>query len=510
MKIDTTQESKERLQLAHKELSNATDYMRSSLINWEKRLLGANYLYEEEKKFVYLNYKSLLSEVNLIREKLALFTRQVNKHNTDKDFEELIEQKKKLYALFRICLSQYASLMTCLNWQAPSIKSSMNTRIGIEKAPIEADWNDYKRDRSGDTFACESMIEKNTIFTSGMGVNPITNIFNSGMGAFTCIIYFLINEDIVKNRVLASSQIYVENRILLKSFFKNNLDIFTHNNTDKIIKHILSAEPNAVFIEPLSNTNNLRLFEVSEIVKAVAKKHKKDIYFILDVTCILGFENIFEEFNLPKNIKIILHGSILKSPQLGLERINAGFVQTYGLEKLSDKILDYRTMSGTNIQDYATNLLAFTTKELLQKRMKIIEENAVILAEYVSDLDPNHEIISEVIYPRLKSHPDYDISKKMNFTGSFFNIKFIPHMNNDKYFALLTNEIIKSAKEYNCDIVHGASFGFNHTSVYYSVGWDEPENHYLRISTGTETIYEIEKIKLVFKDAFINFKEQHI
>jgi hypothetical protein len=60
---------------------------------------------------------------------------------------------------------------------------------------------------------------------------------------------------------------------------------------------------------------------------------------------------------------------------------------------------------------------------------------------------------------------------------------------------MYTREVIKIGKRENCEIIHGASFGFNHTSIYYSVGWDEPDNHYIRISTGIETSYEVEKSK---------------
>lgn len=510
MNTEIIKESVKTLKSSTEELSAAVEHMSSVLSIWGKRLDQVEYLKKEEKTLVYHNYKVLNTEVTAIQKKLHIFVEHLKATTTTDQLETLIEEKKLLYSLFRICLSQFATLLTCLNWQSPSIKSSQDTRIGIEKAAIEADWNDYKRDRSGDTFACEEMIEQNLLITKNTGYKPVTNVFNSGMAAFTAIIYFLITENIVKKKVLASSQIYVENKLLLKSFFKNSLDIFTENDTETIIKHIEAAQPDVLFVEPLTNTNNLRLFDVVEIVKAISKTYKKDLYLILDVTCIVGFENIFEDYKLPNNIKIILHGSILKSPQLGLERINAGFVQTYGLEKLSEKILDNRTMSGTNIQDYATNLLPFTTKKHLQERMKTIATNALSLARFVSEFDPQTKIISEIIYPGLESHPDFKLAKKLGFTGSFFNIKFISDINNDKYFEFLTTEIINSAKKHACDIVHGASFGFNHTSVYYSVGWDEPENHYLRISTGTETTYEIEKIKTVFKEAFSNFKDKYI
>jgi cystathionine beta-lyase/cystathionine gamma-synthase len=283
--------------------------------------------------------------------------------------------------------------------------------------------------------------------------------------------------------------------------------MFDDNNTESIVKKIFSSKPSVVFMEMISNTSNLRLFDVAQIIKTVSEKYKRDIFFVIDVTCSVGFENILDNFNLPSNVKVVLHGSLLKAPQLGLERVNMGFAQSFGLGELSNKILDYRTLSGTNVQDFAANLLPFTTKDFLRKRMRMIEVNAKRLAAAIEAVDLDRRIIQEVIYPGLNSHKDFSLAKKIGFGGFFFNIKLISDLNHDKYFEIFVNEVIKIGKRDNCEIIHGASFGFNHTSIYYSVGWDEPENHYIRISTGIETPYEVGKIEKVLVESFYNFRK---
>lgn len=494
------------------ELLLALGSLRKSTQSWGTYLFKADYLLDEEREITYSRYSILCEELYSIYSKLDKLKKDLKSVDLTsfrtEELDQFIQTKKIIFNSLRICYSQFAALVTCLNWQSPSIKSSKSSRVGIERSRVKADWNDYKRDRSEDTFYCEELLKKNVIITKNTGTKSVLNVCNSGMAAFTTIIYFLIGEGITKNKILASSQIYVESRMLLKRFFKDKFETFSYNDTYLIVKNILSVKPDAIFIEPLTNTNNLRLFDVVEIVKEVSKVYKREIYFLFDVTCIIGFENFFDNFKIPRNIKIILYGSILKSPQIGLERANAGFVQAFGLGKLSEKILDYRTLSGTTIQDVASNSFPFTTKELLQKRMKIIEANAVNLASSLLNIDPEHKIISEVVYPGIPLHKDYLIAKKLGFAGTFFNIKFISKYSNDKYFELFTREVINFAKRYDSDIVHGASFGFNETSIYYSVGWDEPEDHYIRVSAGTETIYEVEKIKNVFKEAFFCFKKK--
>lgn len=493
------------------ELSEFTNYLKSELKKWKKQLNTADYLSKEIKFLASRQYKNVFGEIQSISEEINYFKTKLKSAKYDnKALEELITKKKNIFMKVRVCLSLFASISTFLNWQSPSIKSSQNTRLGIEKYPIEGDYNDYKRDRSGDAFYCEDKLAKNLLKTKNAGTKPTLNLCNCGMAAFTSILYFLIGENIVKNKVLASSDIYVENILLLKNFFKDKLTTFDYNDTDLIIDKILSIEPDVVFLDPISNTISMPLFDAASIIKKIAKIYKKEIYFIIDVTCSMGYENFLDDFIIPDNVKVIIHGSILKAPQLGMERTYAGFVLSFGLDKFVNKILEYRTLSGSSLQDIGGYLLPVTTRKLLRNRLKIIERNTANMANFLSEIDEKKEIFAAIIYPGIKSHKDFSMVKKIGFAGPFFNIKFISKLNNDKYFELFTSEVIKCAKKYNCDIVHGASYGFNTTSIYYSVGWDTPEKHYLRLSMGTETAYEMEKIKSVFKEVFQKFKKDII
>lgn len=489
------------------ELFLATDHLLNELKLWNLRFKDASYLSDQEKLYVQDLYELVNVKTFNLRleiEEFILNIKLAERKSLSNEF--FIERKRKLYLKYRLCISFYSSLMTCLNWQSPAIKASLNSRIGIERSLVKADWNDYKRDRSEETFYCEKIIGENIIRTPSANPDSVLNVFNSGMGAYTVILYYLICEGIIKNKIFASSHIYVENRILLKKFFGDKAEFFEYNDADLIIKNIIANKPSVVFIEPVSNTSLLRLFDVKRIIKEILARVKDEIFIIVDVTCSLGFENLLDDIALPENIKVILHGSLLKSPQLGIERINAGFIQAFRLGENGSKILDYRTMSGTNIQDFASNLIPFTSRELMQKRMKIIERNATELAMLMEKIDPKNEIIEQVIYPGIKSHKDYKISKEIGFSGFFFNVKLKNEINHDKYFEIFTKEVVRISENYNCEIVHGASFGFNNTSIYYSVGWDEPENHYIRISTGIETFYELEKIKKIFIEAYHSFK----
>lgn len=475
------------------ELSLSVSTLKENLENWKKRFDLESDKFEETSQIINGSYSVLQKEVTYLLEIIE----HMDVNSNDQDLT-------LFYNRLRVCYSMYASLVTGLNWQSPAIKSSEETRVGLECEEIKADWNDYKRDRSSDTFAVEKYFKQNILKCSD---DDVVHLFNSGMAAFTTILYFLLCEGIVKNKILASSHIYVESKMILSKIFLEKVEFLQINNTEDILEAIYTNKSNVVFIEPVSNTSILRLFDVNRIIDNLITNYTEEIFLIVDITCSFGFATYLDNIKLPNNIKIIVHGSILKAPQLGLERVNCGFIQGINLKEKSEKILDYRTLSGTNIQDFATYLLPRTNKEHLRKRLKIIEKNAVYLAKSMQSLDKEKRVISEVIYPALETHPDYNLSKRIGFSGFFFNIKFVSNLNRDKYFELFTKEVIKLAKVYHSNIVHGASFGFNNTSIYYSVGWDEPENHYIRISTGVEGNEEIKIIKDILIEAFRNFSK---
>lgn len=496
------------------ELLEFAKYLQNELIKWENRLGNASYLTNETRTLAFNHYGNIYKGISSVSQELKAFKIKLNSLRINyincNTLDELIRQKKDIFIKLRMHSSLFASILTFLNWQSPSIKSSQSTRVGIEKYPIKGDYNDYKRDRSGDVIFCEELFGKRLFYTKNTTVKPILNLTNGGMAAFTSVLYFLIGENIVKDKILASADIYVENTLLLKKFFKTQLETFDYNDTNLIIDKIITEKPSVIFLDPISNSVNIPLFDVSSIIRMVAKIYKEKIYFVVDVTCNIGYENILDDFIIPDNIKVILHGTLLKASQLGMEKVYAGFVLSFGLDKFVSKILEYRTLSGTSIQDFGVYLLPVTTRELLRSRLRIIERNTINLANFLIKIDPGNKIFKEIIYPGVKSHKDFDKVGKIGFAGPFFNIKFHSKFNNDEYFEFFTNEIIECAKKYNCDIVHGASYGFNELSLYYSVGWDSPKDHYLRLSVGTETTYEMEKIKKVFSKVFKNFKKRII
>ncbi|MCX6745271.1 MAG: PLP-dependent transferase [Candidatus Parcubacteria bacterium] len=496
------------------ELSDSVSFLDLESKKWKRQILSANFLDTTMRKQAMRRLFVLFVDIKNIKVEIKIFRHRINSFNKhelpDQGMVKLISRKKVMYEKLRAAISSYASLSTFLNWQSPSIRSSKNTRMGIEKYPIRGDYNDYKRDRSGDTFYCERNLQEKIFKTKDSSIKQVLNLCNSGMAAFTSIIYFLVGEGIVKNKILVSSNIYVESYMVVNKFFKNKIATFDFNDTELIIKKIVTLKPDVVFLDVINNTFKMPLYDVLFIIERLASIYTEEIFFVIDITCSMGLDDFFKNFKLPKNIKIIIYGSMLKTLQIGIEMVNAGFVLSSGLDNYVNKIGDYRTLSGSTIQDFGGYLIPITSRHHLRERLKMIERNSIDLATFLKKIDPDRILFDAIIYPGLSTHPDFELYKKIGFAGPFFNMMLNEKFNKDKYFELFTSEIIKYAQKYDCDIVHGASFGFNQTSIYYSVGWDSPKDHYLRISMGIETSYEIEKIKKVFYSAYETFKRKYL
>lgn len=76
-------------------------------------------------------------------------------------------------------------------------------------------------------------------------------------------------------------------------------------------------------------------------------------------------------------------------------------------EKLIERIYHYREINGATMDPFAAYLLLRGMKTL-DLRVKRQQENAAILSNFLLSID----IVEEVFYPGLETHPNHDIAKK--------------------------------------------------------------------------------------------------
>ncbi|MGM0418547.1 MAG: trans-sulfuration enzyme family protein [Thermodesulfobacteriota bacterium] len=243
----------------------------------------------------------------------------------------------------------------------------------------------------------------------------ITRIFPSGISAIRhTLLAFLKPGD----HILVWDNVYGPTKTFCKNFLaKLNIETtFVPPEKSSDIKKYIRKNTKLIFIESPGSIT----FEVSDIQKTIAAAESKKIITVMDNT-----------WATPIFFKPLDHGIDI-SVESVTKYISGHCDVLMGSVSLNEKYGDffdkYCSMAGiTNSgHDCITALKGLKTLEL---RLKEHEKNAFFLASWLE----KQEIIDQVLYPPLKSHPNHDLWKKYFKGGSgLFGIIFKDKITQEK------------------------------------------------------------------------------
>lgn len=219
-------------------------------------------------------------------------------------------------------------------------------------------------------------------------------LFSSGIAAiYTSLFSFIRSGD----HVIFQSSIYGGTlNLVIKEFKKFNIDYslvdsFSIKQYEKEVKN----NTKIIFVESPSNP----LLKVIDL-KAISNLSKKhNLISIIDNT----FSSPINQNPADFGIDIVLHSATKYLG--GHSDILAGTLASS--EAIINKIIESSINYGGNLSEYTVWLLERSIKTL-SLRVNKQNENAVKIAEYLTTVDK----VKTVFYPGLKSHPDYELSKK--------------------------------------------------------------------------------------------------
>ncbi|MDB9966710.1 PLP-dependent aspartate aminotransferase family protein [Flavobacteriaceae bacterium] len=219
-------------------------------------------------------------------------------------------------------------------------------------------------------------------------------LFSSGIAAiYTSLFSFIRSGD----HVIFQSSIYGGTlNLVIKEFKKFNIDYslvdsFSVNEYEKEVKN----NTKIIFVESPSNP----LLKVIDL-KAISNLSKKhNLISIIDNT----FSSPINQNPADFGIDIVLHSATKYLG--GHSDILAGTLASS--EAIINKIIESSINYGGNLSEYTVWLLERSIKTL-SLRVNKQNENAIKIAEYLTTVDK----VKAVFYPGLKSHPDYELSKK--------------------------------------------------------------------------------------------------
>jgi hypothetical protein len=154
--------------------------------------------------------------------------------------------------------------------------------------------------------------------------------------------------------------------------------------------------------------------------------------------------------------KLLVWESLLKLAQFGLDRANAGILLARGPGV--DELDTLRERLGTNAPDTAILSLPPPDAKRLARRLARLERNAAILAERLGGF-----------YPGVGPILQLDVADPQWWIG----------------------RALAEAMRRGAHVVHGTSFGFDHTRVYVTA---PGRDSFLRIAPGTEDRLRIERV----------------
>ena len=219
-------------------------------------------------------------------------------------------------------------------------------------------------------------------------------MFSSGIAAiYTSLFSFIRFGD----HVIFQSSIYGGTlNLVIKEFKKFNIDYslvdsFSVKEYEKEVKN----NTKIIFVESPSNP----LLKVIDL-KAISNLSKKhNLISIIDNT----FSSPINQNPADFGIDIVLHSATKYLG--GHSDILAGTLASS--EAIINKIIESSINYGGNLSEYTVWLLERSIKTL-SLRVNKQNENAIKIAEYLTTVDK----VKAVFYPGLKSHPDYELSKK--------------------------------------------------------------------------------------------------
>jgi cystathionine gamma-synthase len=217
--------------------------------------------------------------------------------------------------------------------------------------------------------------------------------FSSGMGAISSTLLTLVKPG---SKVLIHRDMFGRTYRFFNDFLKSwgvKVDVA---NPGKIIEAAVSDKYDIVFVENISNPI-LRVVDVVTLSKICRENNS---LLIVDST-----------FATPINQKPIVQGAdiVLHSASkfiAGHNDVIAGLAA--GKKDYMTKIDLIRRTLGTSLDPHAAYLVIRGMKTL-KIRMDVINSNSLKIAEFLME----HPKVRTVYYPGLKTHPDYEIARKV-------------------------------------------------------------------------------------------------
>ncbi|OGV96097.1 hypothetical protein A2W24_00980 [Microgenomates group bacterium RBG_16_45_19] len=374
---------------------------------------------------------------------------------------EEVNHKLALQDLSRVLVGETAGLIEAANWQSPSFDQATSAQAGLLTGKIKGNLTDYTRDQQIKGNTIQKIFGQAYYGLSPLAL-PQVLMTASGMAALTTIITMLLREKQLIRPVLVGRSSYFQNQELLLKMLPVSVTLFDENKLAEFKALVKKLQPAAVFVDSLANNAEMTQVDLLALARTLSQTSQAKSYLVTDTSCQAFLAKV------PKNsskVKVISWESLNKYYQFGLDQTTGGVIKAD--PGLTFKLFEARMHGGTILTTRGAAMLPTPNRRLLLKRLKRLERNATKLATEIKGV--------RVVYPTS------------GYRGGFLVIRL------PKPKAAM-KRILAAAKEQKVPLVAGSSFGLNITRIYVVAMKSAYSQPFLRLSAGTESWWEIERL----------------
>ena len=418
----------------------------------------------------------------------------LNIHDEDR-LPECLRIRDRVADALRSLQGISGALLAASGWQSPSFLAAKHSQAGLETGTITGTINDYKRDQHWDALRYEQAFVQEYI-DSSLRLTPFAFVTASGMAAFTTIVATLLDDPTCKGPVLIGASSYFENIQVARLYFSDRVVLVDEMDTEAIIEAIRVHKPSVLFLDTMCNAITMAVPDLTTLIPRIVQVLEAPLTLVIDATGTSTTYQILKDVPL-LNIKlhIIVFESLLKFHQYGMDRVSGGIMWRTALSPFP--LFGRRMHIGTNLVDASVLSLPWPNRTVLEKRLRRHHRNTTMIAAALDAhaRSDRRTALEKVVYPGLPNHPAYSWMKDRDFHGAFFVIVLKERYRKTAMHLKFLEYAVEEARNRGVELVAGSSFGLSKTRVYITAlratGTTEP---FLRISAGTETVIEVEKI----------------
>lgn len=266
------------------------------------------------------------------------------------------------------------------------------------------------------------------------------------------------------------------------------------HQTDVIVEWVLKYRPNVLFMDPITNTKDLRMTNISAILTQLDSLVDWPMAIVIDGTLSSGCFTPFAQKWV--NLSVFYFESCSKYPQAGMDFTMAGFLASNVLDAKNWDLL--RTQTGAVLYDASAFRFPYCNREWHLKRMSFFEKQALELVGLVNGSELSKSM--KLVHPGDSKHADFGNQNALHSTGGLLTFRFeqTEHQNME-FYDLFISVMLRYATEMNLAITQGVSFGFNIPRISRAAAMAGTINPFLRLWIGEVSDEEVQKIFLCIR-----------